>query len=98
MSVDMSTFFNPTIQCIYPLQPVKGNYSRVHAAMNELKSLASSLKARQISHTGTGGGGYRGCVLEGFQESLAQFQRFSQNFRQVSCSYMYIISLNFCFF
>ena len=73
------------LQCIYPLQPVKGNYPRIHAAMNELKSLASSLKLRQTpSHAG--GIGYRGCVLEGFQESLAQFQRFSQNFRQVSDS------------
>ena len=58
---------------------MKGNFPRIHAAMSELKSLASSLKVRQTSHTG-----YRGCVLEGFQESLAQFQRFSQNFRQVS--------------
>ena len=60
---------------------MKGNYPRVHAAMSELKSLASSLKVRQTPHAGSS---YRGCVLKGFQESLAQFQRFSQNFRQVS--------------
>ncbi len=63
------------VQCIFPLQPVKGNFPRVMSAVNELRSLARSMVVRPQS---------RGCLLEGLQDALAQFHRLSQNVRQVS--------------
>lgn len=64
------------LQCILPLQPVRGNFSRVLAALNELKSLCRSVLPPR--HCGP-----RGCVLEGLQQALAQFNRLSQNSKQV---------------
>jgi len=61
-------------QCIFPLQQVKGNHSRVQAALNELKTLARSMLVQ--THT-------KGCLLEGLQEALAQFHRMAQSMRQV---------------
>lgn len=63
------------MQCVLPLQPVRGNISRIQAALSEFKSLAKSVVARQHM--------VRGCILEGLQEALAQFKRLSVNSKQV---------------
>ena len=62
------------VQCIFPLQPVRGNYPRVHTALNELRSIA-----REV-FVGTNS---RGCVLDGLQEALGQFHRVVQSSKPV---------------
>ena len=63
-------------QCILPLQAVKGNYPRILTALNQLKSVARDVSVDSRS---------RGCVLDGLQETLVQFQRLNQTSRPVCC-------------
>lgn len=55
---------------------MKGNFSRLLAALNELKSLSAGAVC--------GRGQVKGCLLEGLQEALVQFKRLSQSSKQVS--------------
>ena len=59
--------------CILPLQPIRSNLHRVQAALSELKSAGLETSVRTNS---------RGCVLEGIQKALEQFQRVTQNTKQ----------------
>ncbi|XP_019850609.1 PREDICTED: meiosis 1 arrest protein-like [Amphimedon queenslandica] len=71
-------------ECLFPLQPLKGNYSRVQSALLELYSITN----RYIGGK-EGGGGVarhssliRGSLLDGMQEALSQFQRLLQATKQ----------------
>ena len=57
------------MQCLFPLQPVRGNTQRVSIA---LKSVGQEMSMSAS-----------GCVVEGIQEALEQFQRLTQNSKQV---------------
>ena len=62
-------------QCLFPLQPVRGNFPRVMLALNELKSLSRSVLTRRLNA--------RDCILDGIKETLAQFSRMAQVSKQV---------------
>ena len=62
------------MQCIFPLQPIKGNMQRVYIAMESI--------AREVRVRVTCGG----CIVEGVHEALEQFHRVTQNSKQVSAS------------
>ena len=72
-------------QCLFPLQPLKGNYSRVQSALRELHSITS----HYIGRGGVGGvrdSMIRGSLLDGIQEALSQFNRLLQATKQNNVS------------
>ena len=84
LSLSLSLSLSP--QCLFPLQPLKGNYSRVQSALRELHSITS----HYIGRGGVGGGVrdsmIRGSLLDGIQEALSQFNRLLQATKQNNVS------------
>ena len=69
-------------QCLFPLQPLKGNYSRVQSALRELHSITS----HYIGRGGVRDSMIRGSLLDGIQEALSQFNRLLQATKQNNVS------------
>ena len=64
-------------QCLLPLQPLRGSFPRVQAALGELASLAQNLVCQR--------GQVRSSLLDGIQEALTQFRNHTLSLKQVRC-------------
>jgi hypothetical protein len=63
-------------ECLFPLQPIKGNLPRLQGALGELRSFADELSAGQRRSY------MRSSLFDGIQEALMQFKRHFHSVKQ----------------